>query len=158
NANQTANFTAISTTPTPTPTPTPATYSINGMVTYADSSAGVNNVLMTLSGDSSQSPATDVNGSYLLSGLPVGGTYTTTPSKSGDVNGKITPNDASVIRKALVGKLTLTANQITAADVDKDGSLTPTDPSYIQKALVGKFVASNFTGTWLFKPASTQYS
>ena len=60
------------------------TFSLSGRVTDA-SNVGLGSVTLTLSGTQSGTATTDANGNYAFTGLPMGGTYTVTPARSGFV-------------------------------------------------------------------------
>jgi hypothetical protein len=84
--------------------------------------------------------------------LIAGGSYTVTPSKTGDVNG-INSLDVSRIQQYLVGLTTLTPNQLLAADVDGNGTVSSLDASRLQQYLVG-IPSNNNVGRWRFVPAT----
>ena len=58
-----------------------STYAISGQVTFSGS--GLSGMTVTLGGSQSGSTTTNASGNYSFSGLPVGGSYTITPSGSG---------------------------------------------------------------------------
>jgi hypothetical protein len=138
-----------------------ASYSISGTVTYGitvpnQTPRSVPGVNLSAAGSSFLSATTDSSGNYQLNGLIAGGTYTVTPSKSGDING-INSLDVSRIQQYLVGLTTLTPNQLLAADVDGNGVVTSLDASRLQQYLVG-ISSNNNIGRWRFVPASRQYN
>src|SRR5262249_39404110 len=112
-------------TPTPTPTETPMPpISISGAISYcSDPSAGpVSGVTMTLVGTTADSTLSDGAGNYLFSGLPAGGTYTVTPSKSPLLPGALGINTIDIIatQRHFLNITTLSGCRLTAADVNGD--------------------------------------
>lgn len=117
--------------------------------------AAVSGVSLNMTGSASGSALSDGSGNYLLSNL-LGGSYTVTPSKSGDVRG-INSTDATRIQQHMVGMTTLSANQLIAADTDGSGAVNSTDATRIQQRQVG-MQTQNVIGQWKFVPASRQYN
>jgi hypothetical protein len=115
----------------------------------------VPNVTLTAAGTPQVIAATDSLGAYSLSGLS-GSNYTVTPTKTGDVNG-IDSLDAARIQQHLVGLITLTPNQLIAADTDGNGVVNSLDAARIQQYLV-QIPAQNIIGEWKFAPADKQYN
>jgi hypothetical protein len=115
----------------------------------------VPNVTITAAGTPQIAATTDASGAYTLNGLG-GGAYTVTPSKTGDVNG-IESLDATRIQQHLVGLITLTPNQLIAADTDGNGTVNSLDAARIQQYLV-QIPASNIIGQWKFVPVNRQYA
>lgn len=146
----------------PTPTPTP-TVSVAGSLTYGTTPAAqtakpVSGVLLSASGASSSSASSDSSGAYLLGNLLSGGSYTVTPSKSGDVN-SISSFDASLVSRYAANPQgnPLTANQLIAADASGNGQVTSFDASFIARTAAG--IANNgIAGQWRFVPASKSYT
>jgi hypothetical protein len=137
------------------------TYSVSGAINYSITSVGqtpapVSGVSLNAAGTSILSTTNDLSGNYQLSGLTAGGNYTVTPSKSGEVKG-INSLDATRIQQHRVGLITLTANQLIAADTDNSGTVNSLDATRIQQRLVG-IQSSNIIGQWKFVPSSKQYN
>ncbi|HEX8264880.1 MAG TPA: dockerin type I domain-containing protein [Pyrinomonadaceae bacterium] len=143
-------------------------FSISGKVNYGvpsnDPAKPVANVLVTAVGPTTESDTTDTTGDYQLDNLVPGGTYTVTPSKSGDVNGAISPFDATMILRHIAangqGPNALNANQRIAADTSGDGNITPFDATLILRYLAagGPNANTGQTGTWKFVPPNRTYS
>ena len=141
-------------------------YDIAGTVRFWQNSAGVPDVLLTLTGDRVYTGQSDANGAYTVSGAETDD-YTLTPSKhvlseaegSDDVNG-ISAYDASLVLQHSAGLITLTGYAATAADVDKSGAITSMDAFYIlQKAV--ELITLPFPGAgvvWAFDPPSRSYT
>ncbi len=151
-ANQTANFTTVNQS---------ATYAVSGKVTYGITAANqtpspVSGVNLNATGSSVLSATTDSAGNYQLSGLLSGGNYTITPSKTGEVKG-INSLDATRIQQFRVGLITLTPNQLIAADTDGNGTVNSLDATRIQQRLVG-IQSTNIIGQWKFVPTNRQYT
>lgn len=135
-------------------------YSISGTVRYAIPDANqsfplVPGVTLNATGAADSAAQSDLSGGYQLSNL-LGGNYTVTPSKTGDVKG-INSLDATRIQQHLVGLTTLTANQLIAADTDGSGGVNSLDATRIQQQAVG-IAAQNIIGQWKLTPGSRQYN
>jgi hypothetical protein len=135
-------------------------YTMTGTVTYGNTPTGsavkfVPDVTVTAVGTPQISAVTDTSGAYTLNGLG-GGAYTVTPSKTGDVSG-IESLDATRIQQHLVGLITLTPNQLIAADVDNNGRVNSLDAARIQQYLV-QISTPNIIGQWKFVPVNRQYA
>lgn len=137
------------------------TYSLSGTVTYGittinQTSPPVSGVNINAAGSSALSAISNLSGAYQLSGLTAGGNYTVIPSKTGEVKG-INSLDATRIQQHMVGLITLTPNQLIAADTDNSGTVNSLDATRIQQFLVG-IQSPNIVGQWKFAPASRQYN
>jgi hypothetical protein len=136
--------------------------SISGSIRYGITEANqpqkfVAGVLLSATGTSSASANSgDATGAYTINGLMVGGNYTVTPTKIGEVKG-INSLDATRIQQHRVGLITLTANQLIAADTDNNGTVNSLDATRIQQRLVG-IQSSNIIGQWKFVPGSKHYN
>jgi uncharacterized repeat protein (TIGR01451 family) len=135
-------------------------YSIAGTIKYGTTNVGqpdsfVSGVNLNVTGTATSSAISDGSGVYQLSDLAAGN-YTATPSKTGEVKG-INSLDATRIQQHLVGLITLTPNQLIAADTDGNGTVNSLDATRIQQRLVG-IQSSNIIGQWKFVPASRQYN
>jgi hypothetical protein len=141
--------------------------SISGTVIYGtipvnQSQRFVPGVLVSATGGSPASENTNSMGKYVLENLTLGGNYTVTPSKSGNINGSITPFDATLVLRCVAAgtNCTLTDNQKLAADTNNSATITPFDATQILR-----FVAANAqtnatgqVGNWKFNPISRPYA
>lgn len=99
---------------------------------------------------------TDPNGIYIVTGLGTGSLLLLPQLPSGlPVNG-ITALDASLVLQAVLGIVTLSPEQVIAADVSGNGSVTTFDAALIAKFAVG-LPNTVFAGTWRFSPPSRSY-
>jgi hypothetical protein len=135
-------------------------YSITGTIKYGITGPGqpdsfVSGVNLNATGNANASTISNGSGAYQLSNL-LAGNYTVTPSKTGDVKG-INSLDATRIQQYRVGLITLTPNQLIAADTDGNGIVNSLDASRIQQRAVG-ITAQNIIGQWKFVPGSKQYN
>jgi hypothetical protein len=139
-----------------------ASSSISGAIKYGITAANqpdqyVAGVLLSATGTTSTSAnSSGATGAYTLNGLTSGGTYTVTPSKTGEIKG-INSLDATRIQQHRVGLITLTQNQLIAADTDGSGAVNSLDATRIQQRAVG-IIAQNIIGQWKFVPSSKQYN
>jgi hypothetical protein len=139
----------------------PTAVSVSGTATYGifevnQTPSPVSGVNLNATGSSVLSAVSSASGAYQLSGLTAGGNYTVNPSKTGDVKG-INSLDATRIQQHRVGLITLTANQLIAADTDGNGTVNSLDATRIQQRAVG-ITAQNIIGQWKFVPSSKQYN
>ncbi len=137
-----------------------ARYAISGTVRYGTADSGqspaaVSGVNLNLTGSANSSAISSASGAYQFSNL-LGGNYTVSPSKTGEVKG-INSLDATRIQQYLVGLTTLTPNQLIAADTDGNGVVNSLDATRIQQRSVG-IAAPNIIGQWKFVPANRQYN
>ncbi|HEX9927083.1 MAG TPA: PKD domain-containing protein [Pyrinomonadaceae bacterium] len=144
----------------------PAVASIAGTLTYGNTPAGqstkyVSNVLLSANGAFFAS--TNANGSYLLDNLTAGGSYTVTPSKTGNING-ITAYDATLVLRHVAsggfGTNALNANQQLAADTNNSGDVTSFDATQILRYVAANGTTANtgHVGNWRFSPAPRSYN
>ena len=132
---------------------------ISGRLLYRDSlTTGAKNVTMTLTGDNgfvTQVTTTDNNGYYVFTNVPAGNDYTVTPSRAAEVHdASITSFDASLTAQYAVSVISLTSNQVVAADTSNNGSATAFDASQISRYQLGTVVAGSIAGSWKFSPSS----
>lgn len=131
---------------------------VSGIVSYANSMTFKPVPNTTLTGSGSL-PIVSTNsafftGAYSLSGFGPG-SYTVTPSKSGDVNG-ISGFDSGLIAQHVVNLITLNATQLLAADVSQAAGVTSFDAGLIARYVVA-LPNSGITGSWIFDPTSRSY-
>lgn len=105
-----------------------------GRVSYFSSDLPVAGVTVTLTGPSSATTETDVNGGYSFSGLS-GGPWTVTPSKVGGVASALSGYDAAMVLRD--ASAPLGPRQRQACDVDGDAQITASDASLIAGRRVG---------------------
>jgi hypothetical protein len=136
------------------------TFSISGTVRYGITDAGqtpaaISGVNLNAAGTANASAISDTSGIYQLSNL-ASGNYTVTPTKTGEIKG-VNSLDATRIQQHRVGLITLTPNQLIAADTDGSGAVNSLDATRIQQRAVG-IIAQNIIGQWKFVPSSKQYN
>jgi hypothetical protein len=120
------------------------------------STTRVDNVTMTLTGDTSLRVVTLADGSYGLSGIAAGGTYCVTPSKTDDnppANG-VDVGDLIAIQKQILVIAPLASPYARlAADVNADGSIDVGDLIAIRQLILG-MTNSLPAGLWRFVPTN----
>lgn len=142
-------------------TVTQQTFGISGTITYYSTSNGVKNSNVQLTGGSTDSKITNAAGYYEFANLQKDLNYTATPNKTGDIStSSIIMYDASLAAQIAVSLIANpSADQKTAADVDKNGTILMYDASLIAQYAVGLPPNSNsHVGSWLFKPANRSYA
>jgi hypothetical protein len=112
---------------------------------------------LNATGTSSSSAVTNSFGAYSLANLLSGGNYTVTPSKTGDVN-SISSFDASLVARRAASLISLTPNQMLAADVSGNGTVSSFDASLIARTAAGIATSGNSAGQWKFVPESKPYA
>jgi len=125
-------------------------YNISGAVNYYKNNKPVPDVTVTLNGNQT---LTDNNGAFSFAKI-LGGNYTLTPSKIGELGTSISPFDASMILRFSVGLIELTPYQKIAADVSGNGNISPYDASYVLRYSVGLITEFPVGSDWTFVPAS----
>ena len=105
-------------------------------------------------------PVSDITGSlgtYSLSGFGTG-SYTVTPSKTGDPGNGLNTFDAARVAQHVVGPPlpVLTGNQLIVADVSGNGTITSFDAGLIADFVV-QLPPFGLTGTWRFNPVNRTY-
>lgn len=133
---------------------------ITGQVLYGNALVGgsprpVPNVNLSAVGSVNVSTLTNVAGNYTLSGMGAG-SYTVTPSKSGDVNNAVSALDSALIAQLVVGMTTFDPNQTIVADVSGNGTITSFDAAMIARYTVA-LPNTGSAGTWRFTDASNFY-
>ncbi len=139
-----------------------ATRSISGLVTYGTTPVGqpakyVPNVLLSAVGSPNDAATSSASGVYSLNNLMTNGNYTVTPSKTGDIN-SISSFDAARIQQYIAELITLTPNQLIAADVTNNGQVSSFDAARIQQYVASGTTAGHITGQWKFVPGSRPYA
>ena len=135
--------------------------SIAGTVNYGNPAVGPNprgvpGVLVSGSGSPAVSNTTGAPGTYLLTGFG-SGAYTITPSKSGGINGAIGSFDAAKIAQYVTSNISLSAAQLSVADVTGAGGVTSFDAAMIARYSASLGPPTGNTGTWVFSPVSVNH-
>jgi hypothetical protein len=133
---------------------------VSGVVTYGTAPAGptarfVPGVLLTAAGASPANASSNASGAYILNGLGAG-SYTVTPTKTGDVNGSISGLDAARVAQHVAGLIALTPNQQIAGDATNNGGLSGLDAARIAQFAAG-LANPGIAGQWKFLPGSKTY-
>src|SRR5205807_9800301 len=132
---------------------------ISGHVGYCITpSANVPGVTINITGSQTTSTVTDSSGNYNI-GLPVGGTYTLTPTKSALSPGApgIDTADVLGVRRHFLGIALLSGCAATAADVNDDLTVDTVDVLAIRRFYLGLNTGTANVGKWRFNPSSRSY-
>jgi hypothetical protein len=119
---------------------------------------------MTLTGTVSGSTVTDPAGNYSFTGLPSGGTYAVTPTKTALAPGSAGINTLGVIaaqKQFLNTGTPLTGCRLNAADaspVNGDGAVNTLDVVAIQRFFTFQTTGLGRCGRYQFTPASNTYT
>ncbi|MDW7679270.1 MAG: GDSL-type esterase/lipase family protein [bacterium] len=137
-------------------------YAISGQIVYYSNMQPVNNIEVSLTGNSSQLYETSNTGFYEFISLPGNENYATQPTKEklqrAD-NDIITMYNAALVLRHAVGLEALTEAQQLAGDVDKDGQVIAYDAAVIARYAVKLPPVSNdFVGEWVFSPDKRSYN
>ena len=150
-------------TPTPSATPTPPnTLSIFGAVTYCSNPSvhAIPGVTMTLTGTASGSLLSDGSGNYAFEALPIGGSYTVTPTKAALAPGSAGINTIDVIatQRDFLNVAQLPPGcRMTAGDVNGDSAINTVDVIAVQRFFLGLTAGTGNVGKYQFSPASRAY-
>ena len=133
---------------------------ITGKVIWeADDLTGVKDVVVSLTGDDTDTNTTPASGQYTLI-FDTGSNFVVTPKKNKPMpfalNG-VSSADASRIQQHVTGAFPLTdPYKLIAADVNKSNSVTTQDVSLITQAILGNPVAQALfiNTTWRFVPTA----
>ena len=134
---------------------------VSGTVTYC-SNPSLNpapGVTLTATGTASASTSSDGSGNYALS-LPIGGSYTLTPTKAARIPGSSGIDNSDVIavlRHFLNIGTPLSGCKLTAADVNGDTTINVIDVIAIQRFFLGSSAGTSNVGKYQFSPASRSY-
>jgi hypothetical protein len=132
-------------------------YTISGRVDYFKDTYPVSNVDIVLNGTISDQTTTDENGRYTFSNIPTGD-YSIEASRAPDnMDESISPMDASIIARSIVGLETLDCHQLIAADVTMNGDTSSMDTSKVARysaGLITDLNNSNLNWTFINEPIS----
>lgn len=133
---------------------------ITGQVLYGNALVGgspraVPNVTLSAAGSVNVNALTNTSGNYTLSGMGAG-SYTVTPSKSGDVNNAVSGLDSALIAQFVVGIGSLNPQQTIVADVSGNGTVTSFDAAMIARYTVA-LPGAGSSGEWRFTNPSNTY-
>lgn len=130
-----------------------STYEISGKIVWeGDTTVGVSQVLVSLTGAESGSFVTAADGlySFTVSNL---GIYTITPTKSANLLNGVTGigGDATIIQQYVAGSTSLTPTQLVAADANKSNTITTADATIVNQSFLGNPAAQNvLKPSWTF--------
>ena len=146
----------------PTPTP-PPTVSVSGTIVYCSNPSlnPVSGATMTLTGNSAGSTVSDGSGNYAFTNLPVGGSYTITPSKAALAPGSAGINTIDVLacQRHFLNVVPLPAGcRLAAADVNGDATVNTIDVVATQRFFLGLPTGISNVGKYKFTPANRSYS
>src|SRR5262252_2127568 len=135
------------------------TETISGSINYcvAPSPVGVPNVMLNLTGGTSNSTTSDATGNYQFSSLAPSGSYTVTPSKTGAVSG-INAQDIGRIRRCVALLDTPSACQTIASNVDNTNPAVNAQDVGVLRHYVALLPDTGDAGTWKFNPANRTIS
>jgi len=133
-------------------------HAISGLVRYWSDNTAISGVAMFLAGEASLDVTTGSNGAYAFADLRAGD-YSLMPDKQGDVR-QITAYDAALVLQAVTGRRSLSANEMTAADVNRRDGVSALDAAYILEKSVGLMPGTfpNAGTNWVFTPAQRTYT
>jgi len=135
---------------------------ISGSVVYDLSNAVVKDVAMDITGENDGRIVNGSDGRYALKDLFNGLDYSLKPKKIGNLSTKniITLNDASLVLDYLLGRRTLSPQQIRAADVIPNGRVAFDVFISIWRHAKGypPIYKNDKTGEWVFTPPSRAFS
>jgi hypothetical protein len=135
---------------------TSAQGAITGAVRYYSTAAAVPDVAVRFTGVAQTTHFTNEDGSYVFTD-PGTSSCAVEPGKLGDLNGAVSPLDATWVLQAVVGLRQFNANQMLACDVTGDGTVSSLDAARILQLVAGvrsRFPSAEACGSdWVFVPA-----
>jgi len=135
---------------------------ISGDVTYCIDGDPVKDVVMAISGGTSDTDSTNASGYYQFTDLQAGLNYTVIPSRPDEscpYFPVIIMYDAALVAQCVVGTIECDSCQQKAGDVDENGVLQMFDAALIAQCAVGMpKLPQSHAGEWRFDPASRSYT
>ncbi|MCK4312169.1 MAG: trypsin-like serine protease, partial [Candidatus Cloacimonetes bacterium] len=133
-------------------------YDIAGYVSYCISGIPVNDVVLDISGDMTDSVVTNYSGYYCFSELIAEGDYLIVPDKEDDISANcISAMDAAWVLKYSIGLMDFTECQLAAGDVTGNDEVTTLDAARILKYSIGLIDQFQVGKDWCFLPESCYY-
>ena len=123
-------------------------YDVMGSINYYSTNQSISDVELNMS---SHKCNTDANGQFIFRAIPQG-EYELKPSKTNELKNSISPFDASMILRFVVGLDTLSPYQKVAADVTGNGQVSALDASQILRYVVGIINEFPVAEDWRFIP------
>lgn len=121
----------------------------------AENNEPLSQMLVGLSGGISIAQHTDIDGTFDFQGLPMGSTYTLTPTYDTDPLNGVTTFDLVLIRRHILGITPFdTPYKIIAADINASGSVTTLDLVELQKLILNVSLDFEKNSSWRFVDAS----
>ncbi|KPA12258.1 secreted protein containing Dystroglycan-type cadherin-like domain protein [Candidatus Magnetomorum sp. HK-1] len=130
-------------------------YTLSGRVDYFKDNHPISNVTIVLTGGETYTTTTNEDGLYNFSNIPTGD-YTVEASRSLDnLDESVSPMDASIIARSIVGLESLDCYQLIAADVSKNADTSSMDTSMVARysaGLISELNTSNIHWTFINEP------
>lgn len=124
-------------------------FAINGSA-MTESAEPVKDVFVKLEG-SEMNAMTNVQGIYSFGNMPIGGSYTVSPSKNDDILNGVTTLDLVMMQRHILGIQKLTSPyKMIAADVNKDKNITAADLVELRKVILGVNTKFSNNESWRF--------
>lgn len=137
----------------------PKIFQISGIVKYYSNNQPVQNVTINFSGDINEQSITNAQGAYSLN-VPRNSSVSLAAQKNANEDiGHLTISmyDAALAAQAALNMISLTENQIIAADADKNGLILTFDAALIAQNAVGlESSVSSHVREWEFSPSQIQ--
>ena len=121
-----------------------------------DDVSGVKDATVKLTGSSTMSTLTDVNGDFLIMTGLTSGSFTLKPTKNSNKFNGVTVGDALAVQQHVTFiNLITDPYKLVCADVNKNNNINTLDASLIQQSLLGNPAANaQFQSSWRFVPSS----
>lgn len=129
-------------------------WNISGEI-KTESSQGINQCIVTLTGPMAGVDTSDINGFYLFADMPQGNGYKVEPSKNTDHNNGVSTLDLIFITRHILGtQLLASPYKVIAADANRSGTISTADVIVIRRLILNMDTVYANNTSWRFVPAA----
>ena len=136
--------------------PAPTTASVSGMV-MNENGVPITNVNINVTGDANLTIPNNINGTYQLSNLAIGNSFTVAPTKEANADDGVTTFDMVLMQQQILGHNTLSPYKLIAADVNDSGTVTTFDMVLVRRVILQLDAEFELVPNWKFIPADFEF-
>jgi len=136
--------------------PAPTVANVSGMV-MNEQGVPISNVVLNVSGDANLTVPNNADGTYQLSNLIIGNSFTVAPTKEASAGDGITTFDMVLMQQQILGHTTLSPYKLIAGDVNNSGSLTTFDMVLVRRIILQFDSEFELVPNWRFIPADYEF-